>query len=210
MALCVILRMGWVLEIRDSTLIPHFSQGITRPRTRAEKWGLSVLSLISFLLACPIRYWPFDPRGDNPWVFALNYAAAHGLAIGRDVVWTTGPLGYLVFPQDVGHNLTHALIFQSVVWALLIAILADLFFRSGFPLRKLGFFTLLFALSAPLYWFNYTGMENLLLMGALVLLVVARSRGGLLRSVTALALFGVVPLINLTCAMIASGALAGS
>jgi hypothetical protein len=170
---------------------------------------LSVLSLISFLLACPIRYWPFDPLGDNTWVFALNYAAAHGLAIGRDVVWTTGPLGYLVFPQDVGHNLTHALIFQSVVWALLIAILADLFFRSGFPLRKLGFFTLLFALSAPLYWFNYTGMENLLLMGSLVLLVVVRSRGGLVRYVTALALCGVVPLIKLTGAMIAAGALAG-
>jgi hypothetical protein len=178
-------------------------------RAKARTAARCLLFLFAALLACPIRYWAQDPNWDNTWVFALNYAAAHGLAIGRDVVWTTGPLGYLVFPQDIGNNLQHALIFQSIVWAVLIAILADLFFRGGYALRNLAMFTVFFALSAPLYWFNYMGLENLLLMGALVLLVVERSRGGLVRYVAALALIGIIPLIKLTGGMVAGGALAG-
>jgi hypothetical protein len=170
------------------------------------RWALFVFAAI---LACPIRYWPQDPNWDNTWVFALNYAAAHGLALGLDVVWTTGPLGYLVFPQDVGNNLAHALIFQSIVWVVLIAILADLFFRSGAARRNLILFTAFFALSAPLYWFNYMGLESLLLMGALVLLVVERTRGGFARYLIALLLIGIIPLIKLTGAMIACGALGG-
>src|SRR5258708_888781 len=46
-------------------------------------------------------------------------------------------------------------------------------------------------------------------MAALVLLVIVRVRGGLARYVTALALLGIIPLIKLTGAMIAGGALAG-
>ena len=131
------------------------------------------------LIACPIRYWPLEASEDNTWIFAINYAAAHGLAIGRDIVWTTGPLGYLIFPQDIGANLVHALVFQDVLWAILIAIFADLFYFAGVSLRNLAFFTIFFSLSAPLYWFNYMGVENLLLAGAMILLVIARLRGGL-------------------------------
>src|SRR5260370_15515418 len=129
--------------------------------------------------------------------------------MGRDLVWTAGPLGYLAFPQDLGNNLAHALILQGIVWAVLIAILADLFFRAGFKLRNLTLFTVFFAMSAPLYWFNYMGLENLLLMGALLLLVVERSSGGLPRYLIALALLRIIPLIQLTRALIAGGALDG-
>src|SRR5260370_27807001 len=128
--------------------------------------------------------------------------------MGRDLVWTAGPLGYLAFPQDLGNNLAHALILQGIVWAVLIAILADLFFRAGFKLRNLTLFTVFFAMSAPLYWFNYMGLENLLLMGALLLLVVERSSGGLPRYLIALALVGILPLIKLTSPMIARRAVA--
>ncbi|HEY1496665.1 MAG TPA: hypothetical protein VGF49_19055 [Candidatus Solibacter sp.] len=150
-----------------------------------------------------------QPGLDETWVFALNFAAAHGLAAGRDVVWTTGPLGYLVFPQDLGGNLAKALAFQAAVWALLIAVLTDLFFRSRIPLRNLAAFTIFFAISAPLYWFNYMGIENLLIAATLVLLLLTRIRGGTLRYLTALVLIGVIPLIKLTGGVIAAGALAG-
>jgi hypothetical protein len=168
-----------------------------------------LLFLFAALLACPIRYSGQDPYLDNTWVFALNYAAAHGLAVGRDVVWTSGPLGYLAFPQDFGNNLAHGLIFQSIVWTVLLAILGDVFFRAAFKLWNLALFTGFFALSAPLYWFNYFGLENLVLMGVLALLVVERSRGGIARYSIALALIGLLPLIKLTAAMAAVGALAG-
>src|SRR5579872_5539061 len=154
----------------------------------------SLLLVFTIFIACPIRYWAINSDVDDTWAYALNYAAAHGLAIGRDVVWTTGPLGYLAFPEDIGNNLAHGLLFQSVVWLVLIAILVDLFFRARFALRNLALFTLFLALSAPLYWFNYMGVENLLLMGVLVLLVIERMRGGWPRYVVALALIGVIAL----------------
>jgi hypothetical protein len=169
----------------------------------------AALFIWTAMIACPVRYWPVEATVDNAWVFALNYAAAHGLAIGRDIVWTTGPLGYLVFPQDIGANLAHALVFQGAIWAILIAIFADLFYCAGVSLRNLGFFTIFFSLSAPLYWFNYMGVENLLLAAVLILLVITRRRGGLGRYVVALVLAGLIPLIKLTGGLLACGAVLG-
>jgi hypothetical protein len=185
-------------------------QATTPPRSSPlTHVARAALFLWTILIACPVRYWPIDDTIDNTWVFALNYAAAHGLAIGRDVVWTTGPLGYLVFPQDIGANLAHALVFQGVLWAVLIAIFADLFYFAGVSLRNLVFFAIFFSLSAPLYWFNYMGPENLILAAVLVLLVNARRRGGLGRYVVALALTGIIPLIKLTGGLLAFGAVVG-
>lgn len=162
----------------------------------------TLLFVWTLFVACPIRYWAIDDSVDNGWVFALNYGAAHGLAMGRDLIWTTGPLGYLVFPMDLGNNLAQGLAFQWAVWVVLIAILADLFFRAGLPLRNLAYFSIFFSLSAPLYWFNYMGIENLLLAGALVLLALAQRQedqsGARTRFIAALILAGLIPLIKLS------------
>ena len=173
----------------------------------------ALLFLWTVLVACPVRYWSIDDSSDNTWVFALNYGAAHGLAFGRDLIWTTGPLGYLVFPMDIGSNLVQALRFQGAVWVVLLVILADLFFRTGLPLRNLTYFSIFFSLSAPFYWFNYMGTENLLLAGALILLVLARRQGvgsgARMRFVGALVLAGLIPLIKLTGGLIIGCAILG-
>jgi hypothetical protein len=169
----------------------------------------ALLFVFVVLVLCPVRYWPVTLGLDDTWVFALNYAAAHGLSTGSDVVWTTGPLGYLVFPQDIGNNLAKALVFQFAIWALLIAIASDLFYRSGLSLRNLGAYSIFLSLAAPLFWFNHMGVENLLIAGVLILLVMNRLRGGMLRYVGALVLIGIIPLIKLTGGLIAGGALAG-
>ena len=202
------------MNAAPESLAPIASAGSVRATAPSHSSLLThvaraALFLWTILIGCPIRYWPLDDSIDNTWVFAMNYAAAHGLAIGRDVVWTTGPLGYLVFPQDIGANLGHALLFQGALWTVLIILFADLFYCAGVALRNLVFFTLFFSLSAPLFWFNYMGLENLLLTGVLVLLVVARLRDGAGRYVVALALAGVIPLIKLTGAMLAFGAVLG-
>ena len=164
---------------------------------------------VAAAIACPIRYWAIAGDYDNTWVFGLNYAAAHGLAFGRDHLFNTGPFGHLVFAQDVGDNLVHALLFQVVIWAVLAGVLWDLYFRVGVRLLNLGLFTIFLGLSAPLFWFNRIGVDNLLLAGALVYLVVYRWRGGIARLVLSLALIGIMPLIKFTSGMIAAGALAG-
>jgi hypothetical protein len=168
-----------------------------------------LMFVLAAAIACPVRYWAIAEDFDNNWAFGLNYAAAQGLAHGRDVLFTTGPLGHLVFAQDVGDNLVHAIRFQAVVWAVMIGVLWDLYFRAGVPLRNLCLFTVFWGLAAPLFWFNRIGIDNLLLAGALVYLAVYRRQGGIWRLLVTLTLIGLMPLIKLTSGMIALGALAG-
>src|SRR4051794_3724619 len=53
------------------------------------------LFLFSGLILSTIRHWAIWDDLDSSWVFGLNYAAAHGLRMGRDVIYTYGPLGHL-------------------------------------------------------------------------------------------------------------------
>jgi hypothetical protein len=164
-----------------------------------------VLYLYVLLVACPIRYWPLESGDDPTWRFALNYAHTAGI----ETVFTTGPLGYLIFPQHIGSNLAQALLFQAALWLVLAAIFADVFFRAGFRVRNLALFSFCFGLAAPIFWFNYFGLENLMLAGAMVLIVTFHFRGSWTRYAAALALIGLLPLFKLTAGMIGAGALAG-
>jgi hypothetical protein len=200
----------------DATLIePGRAAELSVPDPAASLRIVRVLLFVwTLLIACPIRYWPIDGTYDNTWMFALNYGAAHGLAMGRDLIWTNGPLGYLAFPMDIGGNLARALAFQYAAWAVLAAIFADLFFRAGLSVRNLAYFAVFLSLSAPLYWSNFMGPENLLLAAALVLLIVQRQRTGAGltgcgRYIAALVLAGVIPLIKLTGGLLIGGAVAG-
>jgi len=167
-----------------------------------------VLYVFVILVACPIRYWPFQ-SDDGAWRFALNYGPAHGLKAGIDTVFTTGPLAHLTFPECVGANLANGLVLQAGLWLLLAAVFADVFFRADFPLRNLSLFTFCFGLSGPMYWFNSVGVENLILAGGLILLVTFRIRGSLVRYLVALVMIGFLPLFKLTAFLIGCGALLG-
>ena len=135
------------------------------------------LYLYVMLVACPVRYWPLGSTAEDTWRFALNYAAAYGLAAGRDVIFTCGPLIYLLFPEHMGNNLSQGLLSPPTLWLALATIFADVYFRAGIPLRNLALFSFCFGLAAPLFWFNFLGTENLMLAGALILMVIFHLRG---------------------------------
>jgi hypothetical protein len=172
-----------------------------------------VLLTYVLLVAAPVRFWQIRADDiDYTWIFALNYAAAHGLAFGRDLVWTNGPLGFLTFPQNIGHNLPLALLFQAGLWILLATVYIDLFLRAGIPLARLALFSLCIGLASPLFWFNRNS-EDVLVAGVLTLLVMVRfdqpagervdGAGGLTgrnarRYLSALVLIGLLPLIKLS------------
>jgi hypothetical protein len=141
-------------------------------------------------------------------MFALNYAAAHHLAVGRDIVWTWGPLSYLLFPFDIGNNLARGLAFQAALWVLIVVILSDLFFRSTFQLRNLTLFSIFIGLSVVGYH-QLVHPDDLLLPAALTLLVHFRLRGGIVRYAAALAIMGLTPLMQLTGGFVVAGVLAG-
>ena len=125
------------------------------------------------------------------------------------MIFTCGPLVYLLFPEHVGNNLVQGLLFQTALWLSLATIFADVYFRAGFALRNLALFSFCFGLAAPLFWFNFLGTENLMLAGALILMLIFHLRGGLTRYLAALVLLGLLPLFKLTAGMVGFAALAG-
>jgi hypothetical protein len=161
------------------------------------------------LVLCPIGYLaPYCKDADNTWYFALNFAAAHDLVLGRDIAWTWGPLFYLFFPFDIGNNLVRAMAFQAGLWILVVVVLRDLFFRDGFPLRNLALFSVLIGLSTfDYHQLRYPG--NLPLYPALILLVHFRLRGGIMRYIASLAILGLMLLFQIFGTLILLGALAG-
>lgn len=176
------------------------------------------------LVASPMRFWQIRADdNDYTWVFALNFGAAHGLTFGRDLVWASGPLGFLTFPQNIGHNLAAGLLFQTCAWILLASAYAELFLRTGIPLARLSLFSLCVGLASPLFWFN-RGSEGVFVAGILTLLVMVRfdhepstDRSGsdrvaganMRRYLTALVLVGVLPLMKLSGGIQAVLALCG-
>jgi hypothetical protein len=181
-----------------------------RPDKRRDatlRWALFLYLCIAL---CPIRYLaPTDPVRygvDNTWMFALNYAAAHHLTIGRDVFWTYGPLCYLLVPFNIGNNLARGLAFQGGLWAFFVLLLWDLFFRGGFSVRNLAVFSALIGLSVPFY---HDAPHDFVCCAALILIAHARLRRGIARWIAGLAVLGLMPLIDFFGGLMAAGIAAG-
>ena len=156
-----------------------------------------LLFVYSVLIVCPIGYWPFAADMDNTWYFALNYAAAHHMTPGRDIIWTTGPLSYLTVPQAIGNNLAEGLAFQIAVWVVAMLVLADVFFRSRYTLRRIAFFSIFLGLSGRLYQYpSPLGLGDLLFAAALILLVQFQLHAGMGRLIAAFVMLGLLPQIK--------------
>lgn len=63
---------------------------------------------------------PIDLSIDNSWQFALNYFSLHDLILGRDVYFTHGPLGYLLWPKPLANHLFSAALFWFFLKLMLI------------------------------------------------------------------------------------------
>jgi hypothetical protein len=91
--------------------------------------GLAIVLFVGFATLFGI-YRPLGPPNIDPgWQWAANQAADAGLVFGRDIVFTYGPLAFLMVPLDVSSNLLVANIFLLVVQVLFAVTLAALFIR---------------------------------------------------------------------------------
>lgn len=91
------------------------------------KWlfGLNLFALVFLILSTlPGYLHPFDAGAlDQNWVYALNFLANSSYVFGRDIVYTYGPLGYLLVPICYGHNLeasTIILLSLHLIWAIVL------------------------------------------------------------------------------------------
>ncbi|MFC2144542.1 hypothetical protein ACFLQM_02535, partial [Acidobacteriota bacterium] len=104
---------------------------------------IAVLSLITLYGV----YRPLGPPGIDPgWQWAVNQARDAGLIFGRDIVFTYGPLAYLMAPLDVSSNLLLANGFFLTVQVLFAVSLAVLFRRDP-RLLPIAAFAVLFVIA---------------------------------------------------------------
>jgi hypothetical protein len=108
--------------------------------------GLILVILVGFTTLFGV-YRPLGPPGIDPgWQWAANQAADAGLIFGRDIVFTYGPLAFLMVPLDVSSNLLVANIFFLVVQVVFTIALAALFIRDRHVLA-VAVFAILFVIA---------------------------------------------------------------
>lgn len=150
--------------------------------------------LATAFVTLPGAYRPLGPAGIDPgWQWAINNAHQAGLMFGRDVVFTYGPLGYLMVPLDVAHNLVTANAFYMVVQALFAGALVLLFLN----LRKVApaaVFALLFVCARQ----QGLTLEAQFLFVVGVLALVSVLTGNRLPFAMAAALAGVLLLVKMS------------
>lgn len=128
-------------------------------------WGLlSVIYLV--LITFPGYYRPIQAGLDPSWVYGLNYLAQSDYVFGQDVVFTYGPLGYLIHPLNIGPNLTYWVALWGIIHSLFASILFYFLFRAK---RLLPFFLFIIAYitTSVIGWINLYEYHFLLILGLL-------------------------------------------
>lgn len=108
-----------------------------RPRTGVAAVGLAVTYLA--VATFPGDYRAIVPGLDPSWYYAINVLPSTPFRFGQDVVFTFGPLGYLLAPQDVGSNLLQAAVWWVLTQGALVALVVYHYRRHRRPAAVLAF-----------------------------------------------------------------------
>ena len=94
---------------------------------QVRRWLLTALGFLFviyfFVERFPGAYNPISPGLDPSWRYGLNYLNHTDQIFGRDVVFTYGPLGYLLNAVNIRSNLLQALAFRLFLHAVLTTVL---------------------------------------------------------------------------------------
>ncbi len=98
---------------------------------------------------------------DNWWVIGLHLIKTKDLVWGTDIVWTYGPLGYLLFPINVDNELWKHTFFYGIISHSLFFLTAFFFvLKTNHPIRNaivFGFFSIFF-MWIDFYYFHWIGI----------------------------------------------------
>lgn len=95
---------------------------LTRFGTPARSAGHFLVAALLAWLSTSSPFTPMETGLDPSWVLGVNLASQHGLRFGSDLLFTYGPLGYLLVPQPVGHHVALAMLAQvgmALLWCML-------------------------------------------------------------------------------------------
>lgn len=128
--------------------------------------ALSTAALI-FIGTFPAQFNALRIGVDESWIYAINHLPGSGFLFGRDIVFTYGPLGYLLYPLDHSSNLNQAAVLWVIHQSLLVGLMAYFYLQHRGIYGVIGFaVAYLFALGLG-FLFEY----RLLLLLVLLLAV---------------------------------------
>lgn len=76
---------------------------------------LTILATVILILTFPKLPTPFSTGLDESYELAYNYAFVNKLQVGKDLVLTFGPLGFLLMAKPIQNNVLIAVIFFSIL-----------------------------------------------------------------------------------------------
>lgn len=89
------MQSGWTIRLRS--LGSSVQSYIGRSFTMAAVWYALAISF-------PLEVAPIRSGIDPSWMYTLNTLPGSGYVFGKDILFTYGPLGFLLAPLDVGVN----------------------------------------------------------------------------------------------------------
>lgn len=104
---------------------------------------------------------------DNSWAYAINYLPNSSYLVGRDVVFSWGPLGYLLNPQNLVNNIINSMIFLVAMHSLFALSLFYFLYRAKRKLQVIVFAASYLTIYALLYW-SLRESSSLLTLGLLL------------------------------------------
>lgn len=93
------MKISWSRPRQEGQVSNGAAVDTEKPSDRIWLWIRLAIVLVLLFAAIP---GPLPPGGsglDASWIIGINAAHAQGFVFGRDIVWTYGPLGYLLFPM---------------------------------------------------------------------------------------------------------------
>ena len=147
-----------------------------------------LLSVI--VLSFPIPILPMELGLDYSWMAGINFAMYSGLVFGRDIMFTYGPLGFVLVPVDIGSNawlwtaVTAHMVPYGLWWLSMGLVLSHLDDVTDELLFAIGSFVATY----PELIGNVSG--NVVLFSVVGFLAVAQRRGSLTWGLLAAAIAG--------------------
>ena len=136
-------------------------------------WNCLIVCIF-LVLTFPGYFSSMRPGLDSSWVYAFNILPHTGFLFGRDVVFTWGPLGFLLGPLNIGSNLIVATGFGLFIHAIFAACLLYCALRASsvLPIILFAFGYLLATVAVIELDYSY----QLVIVESLLVILAFRSR----------------------------------
>jgi len=196
-----LLESSWGFRSKAVSVEQHSGPGKNAAGAQRPFYAVAK-SVLFYILAAyaaaatfPVSGYPVNQGLDPSWHFGLNQFFFSPYKFGRDVIFTYGPLGFVCFPEHIGHNLIIAFGIRLFIWAAVLGALVVGYRRKQFDLvgcliaagslvvahTALASLDYMLAVAA-LMLILWQGSEGARPIGATVLLIVLNSLAGLTKT----------------------------